>query len=91
MVCLPTDDDMLGLSRYEQVGACRHPTGHYYEPRTMALMPCARGFVKDSLVAACVDPATGQYYPLNSTVPMPCPVGRYLNPVTQTCKEPTEG
>jgi conjugal transfer mating pair stabilization protein TraN len=74
----------------EQSGACRHPSGHYYEPRSMNLMPCARGFVKDSLVPACVDPATGQYYPLNSTVPMPCPVGRYLEVVSGVCKEPTE-
>lgn len=74
----------------EQVGACRHPSGHYYEPRSMQLMPCGKGFVKDSLAPACVDPATGQYYPLNSTVPMPCPIGRYLDPVSQSCKEPTE-
>ena len=73
----------------EIVGACRDPAGYYYEPRTMVLMPCARGFVKDSLVPACVDPSTGKYYPLNSTVPMPCPVGQYLAQPEGVCKEPT--
>lgn len=73
----------------ELVGACRDPGGHYYEPRSMQPMPCARGFVKDSLVPACVDPATGKYYPLNSTTPMPCPAGQYLSQPANVCKEPT--
>lgn len=74
----------------EVTGACLHPSGDYYEPRTMIRMPCARGFVKDNLVNACVNPATGQYYPLNSDVPMPCPVGQYLEAGGRSCREPTD-
>lgn len=89
-----TEDQLRGCAEPtvidEVTGACRHPDGRYFEPRTMVLMPCHPGYVKDNLVAACVNPATGQYYPLNSNVPMPCPIGRYLDPVTQTCREPTE-
>ena len=89
-----TNDELRGCMPPTKIdelsGACLHPSGYYYEPRSMNLMPCAQGLVKDSLVPACVSPITGIYYPLNSSVPMPCPAGRYLKLPDGVCKEPTE-
>lgn len=88
-----SNDDLRGCTpprvMDEQVGVCKDPSGYYYEPYTNQQMPCARGFVRDPLAPACVDPATGIYYPFNSTVPMPCPAGRYLKLPEGVCKEPT--